>query len=100
MLIEYSIAGLFWIYLAEVCTDQQMGFVTLILYLGGVELSLITEYLVHWLQPEGMILLFAGFSGVGCIFLCMFLKETSGLTDRQKKELYLPKSIKENENNE
>lgn len=44
----------------------------------------------------GTFLIFGIVSLLGTIWCCIYLKETSnGLTDKEKKELYMPEDVKQ-----
>jgi hypothetical protein len=62
-------------------------------YLNGMEISLISEYLIEYLGASGTFLFFSGMNFIGFIFVFFFVKDTTGLSDKQKKELYMPKQI-------
>ena len=46
-----------------------------------------------YLRPEGTFVFFSLVTFVGFIYFVISLKETNGLSDRQKKELYVPKEF-------
>jgi len=46
-----------------------------------------------FMSAAGTFLYFAGINFCGFLFLSKFVKETQGLTDKQKKRLYIPKAI-------
>ena len=56
---------------------------------------LFTEIIIHYWRPLGMYIFYFIFTFFGFIFMFIFLKETDGLTDKQKKELYMPQEFKE-----
>lgn len=60
-----------------------------------MEISLTSEYLVDKLKPEGTFLMFSLITFTGVVTFYKVLKETVGLTDKQKKQLYLPQNLKE-----
>ena len=43
------------------------------------------------LGPSGVFFMFAGFSMVATLFMWVYVRETRGLTDKEKKEVYKPK---------
>ena len=43
--------------------------------------------------PEGMFLLLGIVTLIGAIFVAVFIKETKGLSDKQKKQLFTPKDL-------
>ena len=42
------------------------------------------------LQPQGVFFLFAGFSFIAIFYVYFFMDESKGLSDREKKALYIP----------
>ena len=86
---------LHWPLLSEALNDNQFGFVSAMHYLGGVSISVITEYQIYYLQPWGTFLFYAICVGLNILFLVVFMRETDGLTDKQKKELYVPSKYQE-----
>ena len=60
-------------------------------YVNGIEISLVTEFMVKKLGPAGVCMYYATVTFLGMFFIIFVVKETQGLTDRQKKQLYYPK---------
>ena len=85
-----SIGGMHWIYLPECSSDQQFSLVASFHYFNGIIIATVSEYMFEYLGPDGTFLYFSIVSTLGLIFMFFFLKETHGLTDKQKKELYMP----------
>ena len=50
--------------------------------MNGVELSLVTEYLVQYIKPHGTILYHATITFLGLFFVTFIIKETQGLSDK------------------
>ena len=74
--------------------DSGLGFGVFGIKFTGLVISLTNEYLMDSeLHPYGVFWLYAGITWCGALFFGLFMKETRGLTDRQKKELYRPKEI-------
>ena len=69
-------------------------------YLNGVQQALTTEYMIKFATLEGTFLYHGIITTCAFLFTLKFIKETEGLTDKEKKELYLDKDCKEEENNE
>lgn len=90
-----SIGGLHWIYIPEILTDVQFGFVASFHYFNGVEIAFASEWMIKYLEPDGLFLFYCIITFFGFIFMYFFLKETNGLSDRQKKELYMPREYRE-----
>ena len=87
-----------WIYLPEILSDQQWGFILMIHYLNGIELSLTTEYMLHYLKPSGTFLFYGIVCTLGIFWFVCVIKETKGLSDKEKKALYLPMEFQDEEN--
>ena len=85
-----TVGGLHWIYIPECLNDQQFSFVACIHYCNGIEIAMVSEYMFDTLGPDGTFLFYFTVSFMGLIFMFFFLKETHGLSDRQKKQLYMP----------
>lgn len=47
-----------------------------------------TEYMVASLDTSGTFFVFSACSFIGGIFIYTFVKESAGLTDKEKKSLY------------
>jgi hypothetical protein len=47
-----------------------------------------------FMGPHGMFFFFGTVTLVGAIFIALFVKETKGLTDLEKKSLYFPEDLK------
>ena len=85
-----------WLYIAEVTVDQASGVVISGQFINLLWLTLTMEYMIKsGLEVQGTFWLFAVFMIIGTIFVSVFVKETRGLTDLQKKGVYFFKSISE-----
>jgi hypothetical protein len=51
-------------------------------YLNGVELSLISEYMIEYLGTDGTFLFYSGMNFIGFLYVFFCIKETSGLSDK------------------
>ena len=80
-------------YLTEILNDAQFSLAMIASYLGGIEISLVSEYMMKYLKPEGTFLVFSGITFLSIFFYGFVVKETKGLTDVQKKQLYYNDSI-------
>lgn len=68
------------------------------LYFTVFILTLTTEPMMDSpLQPQGVFFLFGGFSALAVVFVYFFFKESKHLSDIEKKSLYAPKVIEEDE---
>ena len=62
--------------------------------------SFTAEYMMgSFLQVPGTFWVFAFLNFLGFLFCLVFIKETMGLTDKQKKLLYAPITTTEEDNN-
>ena len=43
-----------------------------------------------WLDAQGVFIMFGSITIAGFFFILFFIKDTYGLTDKEKKQLYLP----------
>ena len=43
------------------------------------------------LGPSGVFFMFSGFSMIATLFMWVYIRETKGLSDKEKKEIYKPK---------
>ena len=78
-----------FLYASEVTVDSGLGFCVFGVKSTGLLISLTTEYLMDSaLHPHGAFWLYSGIILVGFVYFYFCMKETSGLTDKQKKELY------------
>ena len=53
-------------------------------------LSLSSEYILAFFKASGMWTIYGTISFLGFWILLFTMKESKGLTDREKKQLYLP----------
>ena len=58
---------------------------------------MISEPMLEYMRPEGTFFFHCVCTFLGLIFMYIYLKETDGLTDKQKKELYIPKEYMDQE---
>ena len=95
--MQLTIGPIHWVILPEITSDQQFALAATFHYINGIELSLVTEYMVEYLGPAGNFLFYGIATFLGAFFYIFILKETSHLTDKQKKCLYYPKDLQEND---
>lgn len=94
IMFNITLAPIHWIYLPEVLNDTQMGIVLGTHYMVSLIFSITSEYMIEYMTPQGAFLLF-GLMTTGTIFFVWFcMKETWGLSDKQKKQLYFPDEMK------
>lgn len=89
-IFQISEGPILWIYSAEVCYDSAFGLVTFGQFLNLFLISVVTEYIIAGLGNDGTFFFFGTMSFIGGIFIKIFVKETRGLNDQQKKQLYKP----------
>jgi hypothetical protein len=77
-----------WLYVSEIVSDAALGFCLFVLWSFILLLSLMTNFLMDVLKPEGVFWLFAAISLGGAWFTYYYAKETQGLSDKEKKTLY------------
>ena len=83
------------IYCVEVPVDKTSGIVSSGAFIGNMTFALLMEtMLASRLQAFGTMLVFAGICLVGFVFVLVLVKESRGLNDRQKKNLYMPSDQK------
>jgi len=73
-----------------------MGIILLTLWITVLVLSLVCPILMSpdsW-GPNPVFYTFGGLSTIGAFYCYIVLKETKGLSDKEKKSLFLPKSFK------
>jgi hypothetical protein len=75
-----------WVYSTETVVDTGLGICIMVLWLFVLLLSLTTNYMMSSIMGTyGTFWLFGACSFVGGIFCYFFIKETYGLTDKEKK---------------
>ena len=79
-----------WIYAAETTLDAGLSLALFTLYFTVYLLSLVCPIMMSPdnLGPSNVFFMFAGLSVLGSAFVAVFMKETQGLTDKEKKTLY------------
>ena len=60
--------------------------------------SLVISSLMAALEPQGVFFIFGVITLIGAAYIALFIKDTTGLSDRQKKTLYLEKDNSEQVN--
>lgn len=85
---QTTMGPIHWFYLPEVLNDAQFGFVATFHYSNGIEISMISEYMLKYMKAWGMFLYYAIMTTIGFFFMKFVIKETAGLTDKEKMVLY------------
>lgn len=81
-----------WVYSAETCTDVGLGVCLLTLWaVVLLEVLTVPTLMNTPIETSGVFFVFAIFGIISAVFVFFFLKETKGLTDQEKRNLYAPK---------
>jgi len=92
---QFSQGPIAWMYAAEVAVDTALGLCILALFLSLLEKAITMEFMVHSaMGPDGMFYFLGAITLVGAVFVAIFIKETKGLSDMEKKTLYMPADLK------
>ena len=83
-----------YLYMYEVGVDSTLGICKMGMYSFQLLIVLITPVLIQKLSSTWTFVIFGIFSLLGCIFTSIFVRETAGLNDKDKKRLYRPKRHK------
>lgn len=78
-----------WVYAAETCSDTALSAVVFTLYFWCTLESFTTETLMAW-SPAGTFFIFCGITGVSAVFIYLAVGETKGLSEKEKKEIFMP----------
>ena len=82
-----------WLYVPEVCVDSATGLAVASQFINLTVISLTFEYMINSvLKVFGTIWYYSAFCFLGFLFCLVFIRETRGLTDLQKKTVYSPKT--------
>lgn len=76
-------------YAVETITDSSLSLVIFIDSLWGIFNTLTFSPLMAWSEPATFSL-FAIITGISVVFVYFFVGETKGLSDREKKEIFMP----------
>ena len=92
---QQSTGPIAWIYVAETVVDAALGVCIQVLWLCVLLLSLTSGPLMESkLTPAGVFFMFSLFSFVAVFFVYFNIAETRGLTEKDKKRLYIPGAAK------
>jgi nitrate/nitrite transporter NarK len=84
-----------WLYCSEVAVDVVLGFVGFTGYFVVFLLTLVTNFMMESsLRPWGTFWIFGSFSLIAAVWMYIYLKDTSTLNDKEKKNLYVPEELK------
>ena len=91
MLFYINSSGpLAWTYAAETCVDAAIGIVIMCIYVNVIYLAIICPIILAY-NPNYVFIGMSLLSFVGAVFCWIYMKETKGLTDKEKKEIYRKK---------
>ena len=84
---QFTQGPIAWMYAAEVAVDTALGLCILGLFLSLLEKAITMEFMVHssLIGPHGMFFILGIITIGGALFMKVFVKETKGLSDKQKK---------------
>lgn len=91
-----------WMYAAETNIDAALGISLFTLWGTVFVLSLVCPILMSkpadgGIGPSNVFFIFAGLSVLGALYGYIFIKETKGLSDKEKKLLFTPERFKPKE---
>ena len=90
-LFQFTLGPLAPLYAAEVCTDVALGAVMITEDVVVLLQDFVTPVLLSSpMQPVGVFLMFGVFSVVGFLFIYFYVPETSGLSEHEKREIFMP----------
>lgn len=78
-----------WAYAAETCSDSALSLCVFTLYAWQTVESFTTETLMDW-SDAGTFIIFGSITTVSCFFIYFFVGETKGLSEKEKKEIFMP----------
>ena len=88
-----SQGGVAWLYCSEVCIDAAMSFTSNGQFITLIIISFTFEYMINSsMGVHGSLWLFGIISLFGALFMLLFVRETRGKSDKEKKTLYTPLS--------
>ncbi|CDW71496.1 sugar transporter family protein [Stylonychia lemnae] len=82
-----------WLYIVEVSVEINLGMSSLVQWITLIVVTFGTPQLVKGMHSP-IYFVASGICAFGAIFCYKFVKETKGLTDKQKKNLYAFKEVK------
>jgi hypothetical protein len=77
-----------YLYMYEVGMDATLGICKLMLFSSQLLLTLITPFMLEKLTPKRTFLIFAVFAFCGGVYNIALIRETAGLSDKEKKLIY------------
>ena len=80
MAFEFGPGPIVWIYMSEVMNEKGVAVATFLNWLFTLIFALTTTQIFDALNGS-MFYMFACFCGAGLLFVCLFIKETKGLSE-------------------
>ena len=87
---DVSNAIVIWIYITETCQDVALGTGAILIYFIIILETATTFTLINFLGLSGFFALYGLFTTCSIIFTYFYIGETKGLSDKQRKELFIP----------
>jgi len=81
-----------WTFAAETCSDTGLALVVLTMYVWEIFTSFSTEALVAE-KPTMTFVLYGALSCCAVVFIWFFMGETKGLSEKEKKEIFMPGAV-------
>ena len=89
-----TVGNVAFIYTAEVAVDSAAGITLSVQFFNMIIITSTVEYMIGgFFQVHGTFMYFGTWCIVAGIFCTIFVKETKGLTDLEKKNLYSPAEL-------
>lgn len=90
ILYQTSQGPLIWIYSNEVTTDSAGGLIVFAFFgMLFIQSLFMNTLMSSAIQPEGVFFIFGGITLIGAVYILVFIRDTTGLSDREKKTLYV-----------
>ena len=90
-LFQLTIGPLAPLYAAEVCSDVALGMVMITEDIVVLLQDFVTPILMNSpMQPLGVFLMYGVFSVIGFLYIYFYVPETSGLSEQEKREVFMP----------
>ena len=90
----FSLGSITWVYMPEVSVDAGTALAAAGMSISALLVQLTFDIMISSsLEVHGTIWYYSAMNFIGFIFFIIFVKESRGLTDLEKKSLYSPKNI-------
>lgn len=104
IMFEFGHGNITWLYMSEVCNNKATSVGTVMNAFWTLTVSLVTPFGLQdggeksrW-QAADLWLVWATISFAGLLFLCLFMKETKGLSEKEVKRVYVKMDSQSNKN--